>query len=70
MNQPEPTNHPARDRQGEEQTEAEEVRLDEDGRDIETGCFPGCASQSFPDPGICYCDDEAAAGARQDGPQQ
>ena len=37
-------------------TEPEPVHLDEDGRDVETGHFPGCASQSYPDPGICYCD--------------
>jgi hypothetical protein len=33
------------------------VQLDEDGRDVETGHLPGCASQSYPDPGICYCEE-------------
>jgi hypothetical protein len=37
--------------------EADAIRLDEDGRDVETGHLPGCASQSYPDPGICYCEE-------------
>lgn len=37
--------------------ETDAIRLDEDGRDVETGHLPGCASQSYPDPGICYCEE-------------
>jgi hypothetical protein len=37
--------------------ETDAIRLDEDGRDVETGHLPGCASQSYPDPGICHCEE-------------
>jgi len=45
------------------QPDPEAVQLDEDGRDAETGCLPGCASQSYPDPGICSCGDDGPPAA-------
>lgn len=37
--------------------EAEEIgEYEEPEKRDETGHFPGCASQTFPNPGICFCD--------------